>query len=336
MEDLLKDINEKQVEGLLASGERIRAIKLVMEQSGMGLKESKEYVDHLKAHKNNNIYYSRITENGLNTYSKAEDGRKRGITRSEVPTGILDMFENRIHLSHSEANLPAESESYLKKAIKIFTFVSFFLLALFLILKFKLRNQVTDYGVLRLYCVGGLTLVSVSLVLLLQLNRHIYIQRKRMVEEIEIPEVFEIKDKNVQGWFWISGIIGVFIGGVGGWAAILAIQVQSWKKAAVLIALLIFGVIFGFRNVMDHYTSSKLRLCISKDTIYVRRGEQEDIIIKTDSIGLAHFYRKERIDKYPTVEIAGTKIYLKLSDYHLLKKYFQQQHVLIKDDYNRF
>ncbi|HEY84291.1 MAG TPA: 50S ribosomal protein L7/L12 [Chloroflexi bacterium] len=38
---------EQQVRGLLAQGNKIQAVKLVREQTGKGLKESKDYVDSM-------------------------------------------------------------------------------------------------------------------------------------------------------------------------------------------------------------------------------------------------------------------------------------------------
>ncbi|MGE6228370.1 ribosomal protein L7/L12 [Paenibacillus chitinolyticus] len=39
---------DERVHHLLAQGDKIKAIKLVREKSGMGLKEAKDYVDNLK------------------------------------------------------------------------------------------------------------------------------------------------------------------------------------------------------------------------------------------------------------------------------------------------
>ena len=310
MELLEKD--EEYIISLLEQEKKVEAIVFVKNKTGMNLKEAKNYTDNL------------ILKKNVKTNKKSS--RKWGY-----------IFDEKLNMYIP--NLPRQ-----KKALKIMLSIFLVLLVITLIQLIFLDRSSDIKIIVLLYSISGILLLIVTLPLI-SLNIHIIENKLKKLENLEVLNQFEIKAfvSNFDLFLQVLGIL-IFIIII----PILFIKnykevdYKDYKKIFYFFGLIAITTA-GIYELLKMSKNKKYSLNIDSREITLLYNKNEMKSIKIEKINFIEFNTEKssrRISSnIPVIQIFDmeknifAEMKVKISDYILLKMYFERHKIMVDDNF---
>ena len=353
MELLEKD--EEYIISLLEQGKKVDAIIFVKDKTGMTLKESKDYIDKKDisiSEEDEKYISSLINENKkLEAVVFLHKNRDMSLKDSKNYTDKLILKKNietnkeSTHkwsciydkkLNALVPNLPRQ-----KKALKIMLSIFLVLLVITLI-QFLFLDRSSDIKMIIFkFSISGILVLIITLPLG-SLSTH-YIENKlKKLKNLELSNQFEVKAfiSNFE-IFLHALLLLIFIIGIA--IFFVKIDYKNYKEIFYLLGLIIM-TIYGIYEFLKKLKNRKYSLNIDSRGITLLYDKDEIKSIKFEKINFIKFYAKKfkrRENNIPTIEIFDmeknifTELDIKISDYILLKMYFEKYKVLVKDEFKK-
>ena len=360
------ELSEKDGEyiiSLIKQGKKVNAIIFVKDKTGMTLKEAKDYIDK----KVNNKYYEEnisISKEDeeyicslINENKKLEAvaflHKNKDMSLLEAKNYIDDLiFKKNIETNKESTNkwtyiydkklnalvpnLPRQ-----KKALKIMLNIFLVLLVITLI-QFLFLDRSSDIKIIILeFSILGILLFTITLPLI-SLHIHSIENKLKKFENLELSNQFEVKAfiSNFELFLQVLLIL-IFIIIIP--IFFVKINYKDYKGIFyffVLIAITIYAIY----ELLKILKNKKYSLNIDSRGITLLYDKDEIKSIKFEKINFIKFYAKKfkrRENDIPTIEIFDmeknifTELDIKISDYILLKMYFEKYKVLVKDEFKK-
>ena len=353
MELLEKD--EEYISSLLKQGKKVEAIAFVKNKTGMTLKEAKDYIDkkniaiseedeqYLSSLINENKELEAVVflhKNKDMSLEEAKNYTDRLILKKNIETNKKSshkwgyIFDEKLNIY--VPNLPRQ-----KKLLKIMLSIFLVLLVTTLIsLMFLDRSSDIKMIILR-YSVLGIVLFIITLPLII-LNIHITENKLKKLKNLELSNQFEVKafisnfELFLHGLLLLIFIIGIAI-------FFVKIDYKDYKGIFYLLGLITM-TIYGIYEFLKKLKNGKYSLNIDSKGITLLYDKDEIKSIKFEKINFIKFYAKKfkgGENNIPSIEIFDmeknifTELDIKISDYILLKMYFEKYKVLVKDEFKK-
>ena len=364
MELLEKD--EEYVISLLVQGKKVEAIAFVKDKTGMNLKEAKDYIDK----KINNEYYDKnlsiseedekhisslINENKkLEAVTFLHKNKDIYLLEAKNYTDNLIFKKNietnkenthkRGYIFDEKLNLFVPNLSKQKKALKIMKGV-FLILLLFSLVQLIFWDRSSDIKMIIFsFSILGILVLMITLPLGSLSIR--YIENKlQKLKNLELSNQFEVKAfiSNFDLFLQVLGIL-IFI------IIIPILFIKNYKEVDYKNykeIFYFFGLIAitaaGIYELLKLLKNKKYSLNIDSREITLLYNKNEIKSIKIEKINFIKFYDKKvkrgGRTNIPIIEIFDmeknvfTKMEVKISDYILLKKYFERHKIMVDDNF---
>ena len=358
----LSEKDEEYIISLIKQGKKVDAIVFVKDKTGMSLKESKDYIDK----KTNNEYYeenisiskedeeyicSLINEN-KKLQAVAFLHKEKEMTLKEA----MDYIEKEVLKNKITAKQPIHKRGYIfdekldilipnltrqKKALKIMLSIFLVLLVITLIqLIFLDRSSDIKMIILR-YSISGILLLIITLPLII-LNIHIIKNKLKKLKNLELSNQFEVKAFISNFEIFLHGLLLlIFIIVIP--ILFIKIDYKDYKGIFYLLGLITI-TIYGIYEFLKKLKNGKYSLNIDSRGITLLYDKDEIKSIKFEKINFIKFYAKKfkgGENNIPTIEIFDSEknifieLDIKISDYILLKMYFEKYKVLVKDEFKK-
>ena len=358
MELLEKD--EEHISSLLKQGKKVEAIAFIKNKTGMSLIEAKDYIDkkdisisgedeqYLSSLINENKELEAVIflhKNKDMSLLEAKNYIDRLILRKNIETNKRTTrkwgYVYDEELSTFVPNLARQ-----KKALKIMKSIFWILLLIFLIqLIFWDRSSEIKMITFR-FSISAILVLIITLALG-SLSIH-YIENKlKKLKNLELSNQFEVKAfiSNFDLFLQVLGIL-IFI------IIIPILFIKNYKevdyknyKEIFYFLVLIAISAAGIYKLLKMLKNKKYSLNIDSREITLLYNKNEIKSIKIEKINFIKFYDKKvkrgGRTNIPIIEIFDmeknvfTKMEVKISDYILLKKYFEKHKMIVKDEFKK-
>ena len=359
----LSEKDEEYIISLIKQGKKVDAIVFVKDKTGMSLKEAKDYIDK----KANNEYY----EENISISKKDEEYICSLINENKKLQAVtflhkekemdlkeaMDYIEKEVLKNKITAKKPIHKRGYIfdekldilipnltrqKKALKIMLSIFLVLLVITLIqLIFLDRSSDIKMKILR-YSISGILLFIITLPLII-LNIHIIKNKLKKLENLEVSNQFEVKTFVSNFHLFLHAllilifiiIIPIFF---------VKINYKDYKGIFyffVLIAITVAGI-YELLKILKY---KKYSLNIDSREITLLYNKNEIKSIKIEKINFIKFYDKKTKrggrTNIPSIVIFDmeknifTEMEVKISDYVLLKMYFEKHKIMVKDEFKK-
>ena len=353
MELLEKD--EEYISSLLKQGKKVEAIAFIKNKTGMTLKEAKDYIDKKNiaiSEEDEQYLASLINENKkLEAVAFLHKNKDMSLEEAKNYTDSLILKRNVEtnkksghkwgYIFNEKLNIYVPNLPRQKKLLKIMLSIFLVLLVTTLIsLMFLDRSSDIKMIILR-YSVLGIVLFIITLPLII-LNIHITENKLKKLENLEVSNQFEVKAFISNFELFLHGLLLlIFIIGI----AIFYVKIdyKDYKGIFYLLGLITM-TIYGIYEFLKKLKNGKYSLNIDSKGITLLYDKDEIKSIKFEKINFIKFYAKKfkrRENDIPTIEIFDmeknifTELDIKISDYILLKMYFEKYKVLVKDEFKK-
>ena len=359
----LSEKDEEYIISLIKQGNKVDAIVFVKDKAGMSLKEAKDYIDK----KTNNEYYeeniSISKEEEEYIYSLINENKKlqavaflhkeKEMTLKEAMDYIdREMLKNKI-----TAKKPIHKRGYIfdekldilipnltrqKKALKIILNILLILIPFSLIQLFFLDRTSYIKMIILQYSISGILLLIITLPLII-LNIHIIENKLKKLENLEVSNQFEVK-AFVSNFHLSLHVLLILIFIIIIPIFLLKIDYKDYKGIFyffVLIAITVAGI-YELLKILKY---KKYSLNIDSREITLLYNKNEIKSIKIEKINFIKFYDKKTKrggrTNIPSIAIFDmekntfTEMELKISDYVLLKMYFEKHKIIVKDEFKK-
>ena len=353
MELLEKD--EEYISSLLKQGKKVEAIAFIKNKTGMTLKEAKDYIDKKNiaiSEEDEQYLASLINENKkLEAVAFLHKNKDMSLEEAKNYTDSLILKRNVEtnkksghkwgYIFNEKLNIYVPNLPRQKKLLKIMLSIFLVLLVTTLIsLMFLDRSSDIKMIILR-YSVLGIVLFIITLPLII-LNIHITENKLKKLENLEVSNQFEVKafisnfELFLHGLLLLIFIIGIAI-------FFVKINYKDYKGIFYLLGLITI-TIYGIYEFLKKLKNGKYSLNIDSKGITLLYDKDEIKSIKFEKINFIKFYAKKfkgGENNIPSIEIFDmeknifTELDIKISDYILLKMYFEKYKVLVKDEFKR-
>ena len=364
----LSEKDEKYVISLLKQGKKVEAIAFVKDKTGMTLKEAKDYIDK----KNDNEYYDKnisISEEDEQYLSSLINEKKKLETLAflhknkdmslEEAKNYTDRLILKKNIETKKENSRKWNSVYdeklntfvpnlarQKKALKIMKGVFLILLLISLVQLIFLDRSSDIKMIIFRFSISGILVLIITLPLG-SLSIH-YIENKlKKLENLELSNQFEVKAfiSNFDLFLQVLGIL-IFI------IIIPILFIKNYKEVDYknykeifyffgLIAITVAGI-YELLKILKY---KKYSLKIDSREITLLYNKNEIKSIKNEKINFIKFYEKEIKrgvrSNIPSIAIFDmekntfTEMELKISDYVLLKMYFEKHKIIVKDEFKK-
>jgi len=353
MELLEKD--EEYITSLLKQGKKVEAIAFVKNKTGMNLKEAKDYIDKKDiaiSEEDEQYLSSLINENKkLEAVTFLHKSKDMSLEEAKNYTDRLILKKNIEtnkkrsrkfgYVYDEELNTFVPNLARQKKVLKIMLNIFLVLLVITLI-QFIFLDRSSDIKMIILrYSVLGIVLFIITLPLII-LNIHITENKLKKLKNLELSNQFEVKafvsnfhlSLNVLLILIFIIIIPIFL---------LKIDYKDYKGIFYFFGLIAITVA-GIYELLKMLKYKKYSLKIDSREITLLYNKNEIKSIKFEKINFIKFYAKKfkgGENNIPSIEIFDmeknifTELDIKISDYILLKMYFEKHKVLVKDEFKR-
>ena len=364
----LSEKDEEYIISLIKQGKKVNAIIFVKDKIGMTLKDAKDYIDK----KVNNEYYeenisiskedeeyicSLINENKKlqavaflhkekeMALKEAKDYIDREVLKNKITA--KKPIHKRGYIFDEKLDILIPNLTRQKKALKIMLSIFLVLLVITLIqLIFLDRSSDIKMKILR-YSISGILLFIITLPLII-LNIHIIKNKLKKLENLELSNQFEVKAfiSNLELFLQVLLIL-IFI------IVIPILFVKTYKKVdykdykeIFYFLVLIAMTIYGTYELLKMFKYKKYSLNINSREITLLYDKNEIKSIKIENLNYINFYAKKSrrgiSSNIPVIQIFDmeknifTEMKVKISDYILLKMYFEKYKVMVSDDFKMF
>ena len=353
MELLEKD--EEYIASLLKQGKKVEAIAFIKNKTGMSLIEAKDYIDkkdisisgedeqYLSSLINGNKELEAVIflhKNKDMSLLEAKNYIDRLILRKNIETNKKSSHKWG-YVYDEELSTFVPNLARKKKALKIMKSIFWILLLIFLIqLIFLDRSSYIKMITFRFSILGILVLIIT--LPLGSLSIH-YIENKlKKLKNLELSNQFEVKAFISSFEIFLNGLLLlIFIIGIA--IFFVKIDYKDYKGIFYLLGLITM-TIYGIYEFLKKLKNGKYSLNIDSRGITLLYDKDEIKSIKFEKINFIKFYAKKfkgGENNIPTIEIFDmeknifTELDIKISDYILLKMYFEKYKVLVKDEFKK-
>ena len=353
MELLEKD--EEYISSLLKQGKKVEAIAFIKNKTGMTLKEAKDYIDkkNLSISEEDEQYLSSlINENKeLEAVVFLHKNKDMSLLEAKNYTDRLILKKNIEtnkkrsrkfgYVYDEELNTFVPNLARQKKVLKIMLNIFLVLLVITLI-QFIFLDRSSDIKMIIFrFSISGILVLIITLPLGSLSIRYIENKLKKL-KNLELSSQFEVNafvsnfhlSLNVLLILIFIIIIPIFL---------LKIDYKDYKGIFYFFVLIAITVA-GIYELLKMLKYKKYSLKIDSREITLLYNKNEIKSIKNEKINFIKFYAKKfkrRENDIPTIEIFDmeknifTELDIKISDYILLKMYFEKHKVLVKDEFKK-
>ena len=353
MELLEKD--EEYISSLLKQGKKVEAIAFIKNKTGMTLKEAKDYIDkkniaiseedeqYLSSLINENKELEAVVflhKNKDMSLEEAKNYTDRLILKKNIETN-KKRSRKFGYVYDEELNTFVPNLARQKKVLKIMLSIFLVLLVTTLIsLMFLDRSSDVKMIILR-YSVLGILVLIITLPLII-LNIHITENKLKKLKNLELSNQFEVK-AFISNFHLSLHVLLILIFIIIIPIFLLKIDYKDYKGIFYFFGLIAITVA-GIYELLKMLKYKKYSLKIDSREITLLYNKNEIKSIKFEKINFIKFYAKKfkrRENDIPTIEIFDmeknifTELDIKISDYILLKMYFEKHKVLLKDEFKK-
>ena len=351
----LSEKDEEYISSLLKQGKKVEVIAFIKNKTGMSLIEAKDYIDkkNLSISEEDEQYLSSlINENKeLEAVIFLHKNKDMSLLEAKNYTDKLILKKNIEtnkrstrkwgYVYDEELNTFVPNLARQKKAIKIMLNIFLVLLVITLI-QFLFLDRSSDIKMIILeFSILGILLFTITLPLI-SLHIHIIENKLKKLKNLELSNQFEVKafvssfEIFLHGFLLLIFIIGIAI-------FFVKIDYKNYKEIFYLLGLIIM-TIYGIYEFLKKLKNGKYSLNIDSKGITLLYDKDEIKSIKFEKINFIKFYAKKfkrGENNIPTIEIFDmeknifTELDIKISDYILLKMYFEKYKVLVKDEFKK-
>ena len=351
----LSEKDEEYISSLLNQGKKVEAIAFIKNKTGMSLIEAKDYIDkrNISISEEDKQYLSLlINENKeLEAVIFLHKNKDMSLLEAKNYTDKLILKKNIEtnkrntrkwgYVYDEELNTFVPNLARQKKAIKIMLNIFLVLLVITLI-QFLFLDRNSDIKIITFrFSILGILLFTITLPLL-SLHIHIIENKLKKLKNLELSNQFEVRafissfEIFLHGFLLLIFIIGIAI-------FFVKIDYKDYKGIFYLLGLITM-TIYGIYEFLKKLKNRKYSLNIDSRGITLLYDKDEIKSIKFEKINFIKFYAKKfkgGENNIPTIEIFDveknifTELDIKISDYVLLKIYFEKYKVLVKDEFKK-
>ena len=353
MELLEKD--EEHISSLLKQGKKVEAVAFVKDKTGMTLKEAKDYIDkkNVSISEEDEKYISSLINGNKKLQAVAFLLKSKNMSLLEAKNYIdrlilrKDIEMNKrstgkwAYVYDEELNTFVPNLARQKKALKIMKSV-FWIFLLISLIQLIFWDRSSDIKMITFrFSISGILVLIITLPLG-SLSIH-YIENKlKKLKNLELSNQFEVKafisnfELFLHGLLLLIFIIGIAI-------FFVKINYKDYKGIFYLLGLITI-TIYGIYEFLKKLKNGKYSLNIDSKGITLLYDKDEIKSIKFEKINFIKFYAKKfkgGENNIPSIEIFDmeknifTELDIKISDYILLKMYFEKHKVLVKDEFKK-
>ena len=351
----LSEKDEEYISSLLKQEKKVEAIAFIKNKTGMSLIEAKDYIDkkdisisgedeqYLSSLINENKELEAVIflhKNKDMSLLEAKNYIDRLILRKNIETNKRTTHKWG-YVYDEELSTFVPNLARQKKALKIMKSIFWIFLLIFLIqLIFWDRNSDIKMITFR-FSISGILVLIITLPLG-SLSIH-YIENKlKKLKNLELSNQFEVKAFISNFEIFLHGLLLlIFIIGIA--IFFVKIDYKDYKGIFYLLGLITM-TIYGIYEFLKKLKNGKYSLNIDNRGITLLYDKDEIKSIKFEKINFIKFYAKKfkrGENNIPTIEIFDmeknifTELDIKISDYILLKMYFEKYKVLVKDEFKK-
>lgn len=351
----LSEKDEEYISSLFKQGKKVEAIAFIKNKTGMSLIEAKDYIDkkNISISEEDEQYLSSLInenkeleaviflhKNKDMSLEEAKNYTDRLILRKNIETNKRTTrkwgYVYDEELSTFVPNLARQ-----KKALKIMKSIFWILLLIFLIQLIFLDRSSDIKMITFRFSISAILILIITLPL--GSLSILYIENKlKKLKNLELSNQFEVKAFISSFEIFLYGLLLlIFIIGIA--IFFVKIDYKDYKEIFYLLGLIIM-TIYGIYEFLKKLKNVKYSLNIDSKGITLLYDKDEIKSIKFEKINFIKFYAKKfkrGENNIPTIEIFDietnifTELDIKISDYILLKMYFEKYKVLVKDEFKK-
>ena len=354
MELLEKD--EEYISSLLKQGKKVEAIAFVKNKTGMNLKEAKDYIDKKNiaiSEEDEQYLASLINENKeLEAVVFLHKNKDMSLLEAKNYTDRLILKKNIEtnkkrsrkfgYVYDEELNTFVPNLARQKKVLKIMLNIFLVLLVITLI-QFIFLDRSSDIKMIIFrFSISGILVLIITLPLG-SLSIH-YIENKlKKLKNLELSNQFEVK-AFVSNFHLSLHVLLILIFIIIIPIFFVKIDYKDYKGIFYFFGLIAITVA-GIYELLKMLKYKKYSLKIDSREITLLYNKNEIKSIKNEKINFIKFYEKEIKrgvrSNIPSIAIFDmekntfTEMELKISDYVLLKMYFEKHKIIVKDEFKK-
>ena len=351
MELLEKD--EEYISSLLKQGKKVEAIAFIKNKTGMTLKEAKDYIDKKNiaiSEEDEQYLASLINENKkLEAVTFLHKSKDMSLEEAKNYTDRLILKKNIEtnkkrprkfgYVYDEELNTFVPNLARQKKVLKIMLNIFLVLLVITLI-QFIFLDRSSDIKMIIFkFSISGISVLIITLPLG-SLSNH-YIENKlKKLKNLELSNQFEVK-AFISNFHLSLHVLLILIFIIIIPIFLLKIDYKDYKGIFYFFGLIAITVA-GIYELLKMLKYKKYSLKIDSREITLLYNKNEIKSIKIEKINFIKFYEKKIKrgvrSNIPSIAIFDmekntfTEMELKISDYILLKMYFEKHKIIVKDD----
>ena len=353
MELLEKD--EEYISSLLKQGKKVEAIAFIKNKTGMTLKEAKDYIDKKNiaiSEEDEQYLASLINENKkVEAVAFLHKSKDMSLEEAKNYTDRLILKKNIEtnkkrsrkfgYVYDEELNTFVPNLARQKKVLKIMLNIFLVLLVITLI-QFIFLDRSSDIKMIIFkFSISGISVLIITLPLG-SLSNH-YIENKlKKLKNLELSNQFEVK-AFISNFHLSLHVLLILIFIIIIPIFLLKIDYKDYKGIFYFFGLIAITVA-GIYELLKMLKYKKYSLKIDSREITLLYDKNEIKSIKFEKINFIKFYAKKfkgGENNIPTIEIFDmeknifTELDIKISDYILLKMYFEKYKLLVKDEFKK-
>lgn len=352
--ELLKE-DEEYISSLVKQGKKVEAIAFIKDKTGMSLIEAKDYIDkkNLSISEEDEQYLSSLInenkeleaviflhKNKDMSLSEAKNYTDRLILKKNIETNKR-RSRKWGYVYDEELNTFVPNLARQKKTLKIMLNIFLVLLVITLI-QFLFLDRSSDIKMITFrFSISGILLFVITLPLI-SLHIHSIENKLKKLENLELSNQFEVKAfiNNLELFLQVLLLL-IFIIVIP--ILFVKLDYKDYKRIFYLLGLITM-IIYGIYEFLKKLKNGKYSLNIDSRGITLLYDKDEIKSIKFEKINFIKFYAKKfkrGENNIPTIEIFDmeknifTEMDIKISDYILLKMYFEKYKILVKDEFKK-
>ena len=347
--------DEEYISSLLKQGKKVEAIAFIKNKTGVTLKEAKDYIDkkNIPISKEDEQYLSSLInenkeleavvflhKNKDMSLEEAKNYTDRLILKKNIETN-KKRSRKFGYVYDEELNTFVPNLARQKKVLKIMLNIFLVLLVITLI-QFLFLDRSSDIKMIIFrFSISGILVLIITLPLG-SLSIH-YIENKlKKLKNLEFSNQFEV-NAFVSNFHLSLHVLLILIFIIIIPIFLLKIDYKDYKGIFYFFVLIAITVA-GIYELLKMLKYKKYSLKIDSKEITLLYNKNEIKSIKFEKINFIKFYAKKfkgGENNIPTIEIFDmeknifTELDIKISDYILLKMYFEKYKVLMKDEFKK-
>ncbi|ATV70657.1 ABC transporter permease [Fusobacterium pseudoperiodonticum] len=347
--------DEEYISSLLKQGKKVEAIAFIKNKTGVTLKEAKDYIDkkNIPISKEDEQYLSSLINENKEleavvflhkskdmSLEEAKNYTDRLILKKNIETN-KKRSRKFGYVYDEELNTFVPNLARQKKVLKIMLNIFLVLLVITLI-QFLFLDRSSDIKMIIFrFSISGILVLIITLPLG-SLSIH-YIENKlKKLKNLEFSNQFEV-NAFVSNFHLSLHVLLILIFIIIIPIFLLKIDYKDYKGIFYFFVLIAITVA-GIYELLKMLKYKKYSLKIDSKEITLLYNKNEIKSIKFEKINFIKFYAKKfkgGENNIPTIEIFDmeknifTELDIKISDYILLKMYFEKYKVLVKDEFKK-